>query len=142
MRGTPWIRFLAMTAVLALIAVPLWLLTWPEPAVRETATTVQDPTSEREVALEIETAPAAQTVGAKYLSRDLISPAHTSGSFSGTIRLPADSPADLVVTAKWNLKQTTALRVRAWDKTGLLAEASFWGADDIQDVFTIPETSQ
>jgi hypothetical protein len=41
--------------------------------------------------------------------------------------------------AEWSGTQSAALRVRVSDDDGPLAEASYWGANSIQDVFTVPE---
>jgi hypothetical protein len=92
--------------------------------------------------LAIETAPAAQAIGASYLGHELIPLTHTGGTLSGTIRIPAGSAADLVVTAKWAGTETAALRVIASDENGPLAEASFWGREKIQEVLTVPEAEQ
>ena len=89
--------------------------------------------------LEIETAPSAQVIGVSYLGQQLIPAIQSGGSFSGIIRLPAGTGADLVVTATWAGTNASAMRVRALDETGLLAEASFWGAQKVQEVFTVPE---
>jgi hypothetical protein len=141
MRGVPWIRFSIMATVLALFAIPIWLLTADPPPPAPVPATQPRP-AQREVTLEIETAPAAQAIGASYLGRDLIPPEHTGGSFSGMVQLPADSAADLLVTARWNATTTAALRVRASDESGILTEASFWGAEEVQDVFTVPEAQR
>jgi len=142
MRGTPWIRFALMAIALSLAAVPIWLLTRPgEPASPVVSATLPLPV-ERELTLEIDTAPAAQSISASYLGRELIPEDHEGGTYNGKIHLPGSSAADLVVTAKWTGTQTVALRVRAANDDGPLAEASFWGADSVQDVFTIPEGQQ
>ncbi len=142
MRGAPWIRFLLMAVALALMGIPVLLLTrtdespsTPPPPVRRVQPV------ERELTLRIETAPAAQEVGATYLGRELVPLADEAGSFSGTIHLPL-SAADLVVTARWNGTETAAMRVQASDENGPLAEASFWGAKEIQDVLTVPAAQQ
>ena len=62
--------------------------------------------------------------------------------FPASIRLPAGSAADLLVTARWTGTGTAALRVRASDENGPLAEGSFWGREEIQEVLTVPETQQ
>ncbi len=41
--------------------------------------------------------------------------------------------------AEWSGNPMAALRVRVSDLDGPLAEASYWGADRIEDVFTFPE---
>jgi hypothetical protein len=142
MRGAPWIRFLLMATALALTAIPIALLTRTDEAASTPPTPVRRAQpAERELTLKIETAPAAQTIGASYLGRELVPLADESGSFSGTVRLPV-SAADLVVTARWSGTETAAMRVRASDESGPLAEASFWGAKEIQDVLTVPEARQ
>jgi hypothetical protein len=37
---------------------------------------------------------------------------------------------------------TAALRVRALDENGTVAEGSFWGRKEIQEVLTVPETQR
>ena len=142
MRGTPWIRFSLMAAVLALAGIPILLLTRSDESSEPPVQPTQSQSAERELTLAIETAPLAQAIGASYLGRELIPLAHTGGAFSGTIRLPAGAAADLVVTATWNGTEAAALRVRAFDENGPLVEESFWGRQKIQEVLTVPEAQQ
>jgi hypothetical protein len=142
MRGKPWIRFSLMAAVLAMFAIPIWMLTRADAPSPAPVPASEPRTTQREVTLEIETAPAAQAVGASYLGRELIAPGHSGGNFSGTIQLPSNSAADLIVTARWSGTATAALRVRASDESGLLTEASFWGAEEVRDVVTVPEAQR
>ena len=143
MRGTPWIRFSLMAIALALAGVPIWLLTrTDEPPVAPAPPALQPQPAERELTLAIETAPSAQEIGASYLGRELIPLTHRGGTFSGTIRLPAGSAADLLVTARWAGTETAALRVGASDENGPLAEEFFWGRERIQEVLTIPEAQR
>jgi hypothetical protein len=142
MRGIPWIRFSLMAVALAFFAVPIWLLTRTDAPVGVSLPAVQSRPTQREVTLEIETAPAAQRIGISYLGRELVPLEHTGGTYSGTVKLPADSAADLLVTARWNGTGLAALRVRASDENGPLAETSFWGSDQMQDVFTVPKGQQ
>ena len=128
-----------MAAVLAVVAIPLWMLTGDDDLTARATPEVRLASGEREVTLEIETAPSAQVIGVSYLGQQLIPAIQSGGSFSGIIRLPAGTGADLVVTATWAGTNASAMRVRALDETGLLAEASFWGAQKVQDVFTVPE---
>ena len=128
-----------MAAVLAVVAIPLWMLTGDGDSTAPAPPEVRLPSGEREVTLEIETAPSAQAIGVSYLGQQLVPAIQSGGSFSGIIRLPAGTGADLVVTATWAGTNASAMRVRALDETGLLAEASFWGAQKVQDVFTVPE---
>jgi hypothetical protein len=139
MRGAPWIRFLLMAAVRALLAIPLWLLTRADAQSAAKAPAGVSLLAERDVTIEIETAPAAQALRLSYLGRELIPPSHTTGTFSREIRVPVGLTADLVIRARWSGAQRSALRVRAFDENGPLAEASFWGAEEMQEVFTIPE---
>lgn len=142
MRGTPWLRFALMAIALALAGVPILLLTRSEETSSPAVPVRSSAFVERELTLEIHTAPAAQSIGASYLDRELIPSAHEGGSYSGTIRLPANSAADLVVTANWRETQAAALRVRTSNEDGPVAEASFWGTDKIEEVLTIPAAQQ
>jgi hypothetical protein len=142
MRGTPWIRFSIMAAALALFAIPIWLLTLADAPPPASVPAFPSRPAQRDVTLEIETAPAAQAIGASYLGRELISREHTGGTFSGTIQLPADSAADILVTARWNGTATAALRARVSDENGILTEASFWGVEKVVDVFSVPEAQR
>ena len=132
-----------MALALAVAGVPIWLLTrTDEPSATPVAPALQSKPVERELTLAIETAPSAQAIEASYLGHELIPLTLTDGTFSGTIRLPAGSAADLLVTARWTGTGTAALRVRASDENGPLAEGSFWGRKEIQEVLTVPETQR
>ena len=142
MRGTPWIRFALMAGALALMAIPIWLAIQAEQPSGSTIRETAAPPRERDVKLEIESAPAAQSIGVTFLGQELIPGNQATGSYSGTILLPTGSPADLVVMAEWSGTQSAALRVRVSDDNGPLAEASYWGTDRVQDVFTVPEPQE
>jgi hypothetical protein len=142
MRGAPWIRFLLMATSLALAGLPIWLLRRTDVTAPPPVPPLQSEPAERELTLAIETAPSAEAIGASYLGRELIPLTHAGGAFSGTIRLPAGSAWDLVVTARWTGSEPAALRVRASDENGFLTEASFWGTGKIQEVLTVPEVRQ
>jgi hypothetical protein len=139
MRGAPWIRFSITAGALALFAIPIWLLTRSDAPTLVPIPAAQSRPTQRDVTLEIETAPPAEAIGASYLGRELIPSENAGGSFSGTIQLPTDSAADLLVSAKWSGTATAALRVRVSDENGILTEASFWGTENVLDVFTVPE---
>ena len=139
MRGTPWLRFTLMTIALALAAIPVWRLmrfdapeTHPKPAPPMQA--------ERQLTLEIVSAPAADSIRVSYLGQELVSE-DQQGSYSGTLRLPSSSPADLVVLATWHGTETAALHVQVSNEDGPIAEASYWGTDRVHDVFTIPKSA-
>jgi hypothetical protein len=128
-----------MAIALAVTAVPIWLLMRsdappapvnPSPP-RET---------ERQVTLEIVSAPTAHSLRVSYLGQELVSE-DQGGSYSGTLRLPSSSPADLVVMAKWQGTQRAALHVQVLNEDGPIAEASYWGTDRVDDVFTIPKSA-
>jgi hypothetical protein len=139
MRGTPWLRFALMTAALALTAVPIWLLMRSE-APPTPPSPVPPKETERELTLEIVSAPAADSIRVSYLGQELV-PEEQGGSYSRTLRLPSNSPADLVVLATWRGTETAALHVQVSNEDGPIAEASYWGADRVHDVFTIPKSA-
>ncbi|HEY5811820.1 MAG TPA: hypothetical protein VIT23_04100 [Terrimicrobiaceae bacterium] len=125
-----------MVVALALAGIPIWMLIRPEEAA--VVPPVSSPAApERELTLEIQTAPAAQSLHASYLERKLIPANHEGGNYTGVIRLPT-SAADLIVTASWEGTHVAALRVRTSNNDGPIAEASFWGTDEIEEVITIP----
>jgi hypothetical protein len=137
MRGTPWLRFALMVIALALTAVPVWLLMRSDapPAQLNPAPAKE---AERQVTLEIVSAPAADSIRVSYLGQELVSEIQ-GGRYSGTLRLPSSSPADLVVMATWQgTTQRAALHVQVSNEDGPIAEASYWGTDRVDDVFTIP----
>ena len=96
--------------------------------------------AERQLTLEIVSAPTADSIRVSYLGQELVSE-DQEGSYSGTLRLPSSSPADLVVKAIWRGTQHAALHVQVSNEDGPIAEASYWGTDRVQDVFTIPESA-
>jgi hypothetical protein len=90
------------------------------------------------VTLEIVSAPAADSIRVSYLGQELVSQIQ-GGRYSGTLHLPSSSPADLVVMATWQgTTQRAALHVQVSNEDGPIAEASYWGTDRVDDVFTIP----
>ena len=142
MRGTPWIRFAVTACILALVGIPIWLLTQTE-APAETAVTpaAVSQQTEQDFTLQIESAPAAESIGVSYLGRELVSVTPTGGSYSATVRLPT-AGADLVVMAKWSGTLAAALRVKVSNQDGPVAEASYWGTDRIEDVLAIPASRE
>jgi hypothetical protein len=141
MRGTPWIRFALTACVLALAGIPIWLLTQPEAPAETAVTPAAASRTEQDFTLQIESAPAAESIEVSYLGRELVSATPTGGSYSGTIRLPT-AGADLVVIARWSGTRTAALRVKVSNQDGPVAEASYWGIDRIEDVLAIPESPE
>ena len=139
MRGTPWLRLLLTAAALAIAGVPVFLTTGAQKPADGPAPPTRPAPTARQLTLSIITAPAARSIGATYLGRELISPSTAGGTFSGTISLPA-GPADLVVTAEWPGREPAAVRVSASDESGPLADVSFWGRERVEEVVTIPET--
>jgi hypothetical protein len=140
MRGTPWLRFVLMAIALALTAVPIWLLMRSEapPAHGNSAPPKE---AERQVTLEIVSAPPADSIRVSYLGQELASE-NQRGSYSGTLRLPSSSPADLVLVATWQgTTQRAALHVQVSNEDGPIADASYWGTNRVDDVFTIPEST-
>ncbi|HEU4679385.1 MAG TPA: hypothetical protein VFS35_07680 [Terrimicrobiaceae bacterium] len=142
MRGTPWIRFAVTAWILALAGIPIWLLTQTK-APTETAATpaAASQQTEQDFTLQIESAPAAESIGVSYLGRELISVTPTGGNYSGTVRLPTEG-ADLVVMARWSGTLTAALRVKVSNQDGPVAEASYWGIDRVEDVLAIPASRE
>jgi hypothetical protein len=139
MRGTPWLRFALMTIALALAAIPVWLLMRSNapPARLDPAPPMQ---TERQLTLEIVSAPKANSVSVSYLGQELVSEGQ-EGSYSGRLHLPSSSPADLVVMATWQGTRHAALHVQVSNEDGPIAEASYWGTDRVHDVLTIPESA-
>jgi hypothetical protein len=140
MRGTPWLRFALMAIALALTAVPVWLLMRSDtgPPVRLAPTPKME--AERQLTLEIVSAPTADSIRVSYLGKELVS-ADQKGSYSGTVRLPSTSPADLVVMATWQGTPRAALHVQVSNEDGPVAEASYWGTDRVDEVLTVPESA-
>jgi hypothetical protein len=139
MRGTPWLRFALVTIALALAAIPVWRLMRSEapPARLNAGAPAQ---TERQLTLEIVSAPSADSVSVSYLGQELVSE-RQEGSYTGTLRLPSSSPADLIVMATWQDTRRAALHVQVSNEDGPIAEASYWGTDQVRDVLTIPESA-
>ena len=95
--------------------------------------------AERQLKLEIVSAPMAESLRVSFLGQELVSE-DQGGSYSGTFCLPSSSPADLIVKATWQGTKRAALHVQVSNEDGLIAEASYWGTDRIHDVFTVPKS--
>lgn len=141
MRGTPWIRFALTACVLALVGISIWLLIRSEAPSDITVPAAAPLRVDQDLTLEIDSAPAAESIGVSYLGRELVSATPTGGSYAGTIRLPT-AGADLVVMARWSGTRTAALRVKVSNQDGPVAEASYWGTDRVEDVLAIPESPE
>ena len=139
MRGTPWLRFALMAVALALAAIPVWLLMRSDEPPAHLTPSAPMP-AERQLTVEIVSAPTADSVSVSYLGQELVSEGQ-GGSYSGTLHLPSSSPADLVVMATWQGTQRAALHVQVSNEDGPIAEASYWGTDRVHDVLTIPKAS-
>jgi hypothetical protein len=131
-----------MAFALVLAGVPIWMIIRSEEISSQPIPVSASASAQRELTLEIDTAPPAQSIGASYLERELIPGGYEGGSYSGTIRLPAKAAADLVVKASWRGTQAAALRIRTSNEDGPVTEASFWGTDKIEEVLTIPASQQ
>lgn len=137
MRGIPLIRLAIVIALFLLALIPLGKLTAEKvlpalaaPVASEIAKTV--PTQ-----IDVTGSPAATQFTILHLGKIVWQ--GTGDNASTTLALP-EKPFDLQVQASWANNETreNALRVRVSRDDLPLADATFWGQTQIDDVLTIP----
>ena len=137
MHGSPLFRIGVIGILLALAGIPVFLLT--RERTREQLPPREAATAARDVELTIVSTPAA-LVELRHQGHVIAASREPSETLRETLRLPAGSPADLVVRVQWpGASSVAAVRFLATEDGELLADASFWGPKAVEDVLTIPK---
>ena len=138
MRGFPLLRIAVVATALLLLGVPVWMLTGDRVQVAQDEAGVDEGMNEM-VVFSVEltsSAPARLSVMAAG------HPVQVSDGplerFEGAFEMPRSQPEDLVVSANFEGEVgSEALRVNVRESGRLVADKTFWGVGEIQDVLGI-----
>ena len=138
MRGFPLLRIAVVAAALLLLGVPVWMLTGDRVQVAQDEPGVDEGVDEM-VVFSVEltsSAPARLSVMAAG------HPIQVSDGplerFEGVFEMPRSQPEDFVVSANFEGEVgSEALRVNVREGVRLIADKTFWGVGEIQDVLGI-----
>lgn len=137
MRGFPLLRLLLAGAALALLGVPVWMLTREKPpAAAPSPRTVPDRTVPFQVVL---TASSPAVLRALAANQPAASSAQPVPRFETAFEMNAAQPEDLAVFADFTDKSAPhAVRVEVRAEGKILADRTFWGHGLVEDVVEIP----
>ena len=139
MRGFPLLRLFLVAAGLALLGVPVWLLTRPVPSVPLPASSPVEP--KKMVAYDVLlTASAPARLIVRVANQPSIESAGPVTSLSASFTMNAAEPEDLAVFGNFDPAAGNAalrLEVRLAGRT--IADSTFWGTGLVEDVVTIPK---
>jgi len=138
-RGFPLLRLFLVVAGLALLGVPVWLLTRPVPSAPPPASAPIEP--EKMAVYDVlltASAPARLTV--RVANQPSVESDGSASSLSASFTMNADEPEDLAVFGNFDpAAEKCALRVEVRVAGKTLADSTFWGTGLVEDVVTIPK---
>jgi hypothetical protein len=138
-RGFPLLRLFLVVAGLALLGVPVWLLTRPAPLAPPPASAPIEP--EKMAVYEVLlTASAPARLAVRVANQPSVESAGPATSLSASFTMNADEPEDLAVFGNFDpAAGNCALRVEVRIAGKTLADSTFWGTGLVEDVVTIPK---
>ena len=139
MRGFPLLRLFLVAAGLALLGVPVWLLTRPIPSVPLPASSPVEP--EKMAAYDVLlTASAPARLSVCVANQPSIESAGPVTSLSASFTMNAAEPEDIAIFGNFDSAAgNSALRVEVRLAGRTLADSTFWGTGLVEDVVTIPK---
>ena len=139
MRGFPLLRLFLVAAGLALLGVPVWLLTRPAPAARPPASAPIEP-QKMAVYDVLLTSSAPARLAVRVANKPSVESAGPATSLSASFTMNAAEPEDLAVFGNFDpAAGNCALRVEVRLAGKTLADSTFWGTALVEDVVTIPK---
>jgi hypothetical protein len=139
MRGFPLLRLVFVTAALALLAVPVWMLTREKPA---EVVAVSVPASSPEKTADYRVTLTASSPASLRVMAANQPTASSDGAvsvFETGLTMNAAEPEDLAIFADFADKTTPqAVRVRVDLEQKALADTTLWGTGLVEDVVEIP----
>jgi hypothetical protein len=138
-RGFPLLRLFLVAAGLALLGVPVWLLTRPIPSVPLPASSPVEP--EKMAAYDVLlTASAPARLSVCVANQPSIESAGPVTSLSASFTMNAAEPEDIAIFGNFDSAAgNSALRVEVRLAGRTLADSTFWGTGLVEDVVTIPK---
>jgi hypothetical protein len=138
-RGFPLLRLFLVAAGLALLGVPVWLLTRPAPSAPPQASAPIEP--EKMAVYEVLlTSSAPARLAVRVANQPSVESAGPVTSLTAYFTMNAAEPEDLAVFGNFDpAAENSALRVEVRLAGRTLADSTFWGTDLVEDVVTIPK---
>jgi hypothetical protein len=138
-RGFPLLRLFLVVAGLALLGVPVWLLTRPAPSAPPPASAPIEP--EKMAVYEVLlTSSAPARLAVRVANQPSVESEGLATSLSASFTMNAAEPEDLAVFGNFDpAAGNCALRVEVRIAGKTLADSTFWGTGLVEDVVTIPK---
>ena len=137
MRGSPLLRLYLVAAALALLGVPVWLLTRPAPSAPPPVFAPIEPQN-MAVYDVLLTASAPARLAVRVTNQPSVESTGPATSLSASFTMDAAEPEDLAVFANFHpAAVNSALRVEVRLAGRTLADSTFWGNELVEDVVTI-----
>lgn len=138
MRGFPLLRIAVVAAALLLLGVPVWMLTGDRVQAAPEDPSVDEGMNEM-VVFNVElTSSAPARLSVMAAGHPLQVSDGPLERFEGAFEMPRSQPEDLVVSANFEGEVgSEALRVTVRENGRLVADKTFWGVGEIQDVLGI-----
>jgi hypothetical protein len=138
-RGFPLLRLFLVVAGLALLGVPVWLLTRPVPSAPPPASAPIEP-EKMAVYDVLLTSSAPARLAVRVANHPSVESAGPATSLSTTFTMNAAEPEDLAIFGNFDpAAGNSALRVEVRLAGRTLADSTFWGTGLVEDVVTIPK---
>jgi hypothetical protein len=138
-RGFPLLRLFLVAAGLALLGVPVLLLTRPAPSVPLPASAPIEP-QKMAVYDVLLTSSAPARLAVRVANHPSVESAGPATSLSTIFTMNAAEPEDLAVFGNFDpAAGNSALRVEVRLAGRTLADSTFWGTGLVEDVVTIPK---
>ena len=139
MRGFPLLRLFLVAAGLALLGVPVLLLTRPAPSVPLPASAPIEP-QKMAVYDVLLTSSAPARLAVRVANHPSVESAGPATSLSTIFTMNAAEPEDLAIFGNFDpAAGNSALRVEVRLAGRTLADSTFWGTGLVEDVVTIPK---
>ena len=139
MRGFPVLRLFLVAAGLALLGVPVLLLTRPAPSVPLPASAPIEP-QKMAVYDVLLTSSAPARLAVRVANHPSVESAGPATSLSTIFTTNAAEPEDLAIFGNFDpAAGNSALRVEVRLAGRTLADSTFWGTGLVEDVVTIPK---
>jgi len=133
------LRLFLVAAGLALLGVPVWLLTRPAPSAPPPASAPIEP--EKMAVYEVLlTSSAAARLAVRVANQPSVESAGPATSLTASFTMNAAEPEDLAVFGNFDpAAGNSALRVEVRLAGKTLADSTFWGTGLVEDVVTMPK---
>jgi len=138
-RGFPLLRLFLVAAGLALLGVPVWLLTRPAPSAPLPVSAPVEP-EKMETYDVLLTASAPARMAMRIANQPSVESTGLTTSLSASFTMNAAEPEDIAIFGNFDSAAgNSALRVEVRLAGRTLADSTCWGTGLVEDVVTIPK---